>query len=120
MRSSREEAVQADESSMDFPKDGLCPEIWQKAIAPDGVAETWLLLPEAESTVLALVSEATAKCGLPDPETIHVTGSIASTQWTEECDVDVHLLGLAPAGEASDVAAKKLRATVQELKASGF
>lgn len=105
---------------MDFPKDSLSPEVWQEAIAPDGIAETWLLQPGAEATILALVAEATSRCGLPDPQTIHVTGSIASTQWTEDCDVDVHLVGLAPAGEASDAAAKKLRATVRELKASGF
>lgn len=105
---------------MDFPRDGLCPEIWQKAIAPDGVAETWLLVPEAEATIGALVDAAIKKTSLRYPQTVHVVGSIASTQWTDACDVDVHLLGVAPAGDAADAASKQLRAAVKELEASGF
>lgn len=89
-------------------------------MSPDGTTETWLLLPEVEATILDLVREATSRCGFQEPTAIRVVGSIASTQWTEDCDVDVHLLGLAPVGDESDAAAKKLRATVRELKASGF
>lgn len=108
------------ESSIDFPKDSLCPEVWQRAVGPDGLHETWLLTGEAEAAVLAFVQAALAKTGFQKPSSIHIVGSIASTQWTETCDVDVHLVGIAPAGEASDEASKKLRAAARELEASAF
>jgi len=29
------------ESVIDFPKDSLCPEIWDKVVAADGMREVW-------------------------------------------------------------------------------
>ena len=43
-----------DESVIDFPKEGLCPDVWEKVISQDGVNETWQLKQDVRQQVQQL------------------------------------------------------------------
>lgn len=44
--------MKADESVLDFPKDGLCPSIWEKVVDSQGVDETWRMKRSARDKLL--------------------------------------------------------------------
>ena len=46
--------MKADESVLDFPKDGLCPDVWEKVMSADGAYETWRLIPEVRDRLLSI------------------------------------------------------------------
>lgn len=48
--------AQADESVLDFPQDGLCPDIWEKVISADGAAETWRMVPAVRQYLLLVAA----------------------------------------------------------------
>lgn len=39
------------DSVIDFPKDSLCLEVWEKVIDKNGVNEVWQLKPEIRTTI---------------------------------------------------------------------
>ena len=73
------------ESVIDFPKDGLCPEVWEKVMDEEGASEVWRMIPEVKQKLVII---ATTLC--PDATVIHVTGSITSNQYTKNADIDLH------------------------------
>lgn len=82
------------ESVIDFPKDGLCPEIWEKVISADGMNETWQLKDEAKLKILQFVIKLLDTAHLPSKcDAIHITGSITSNSYTENADIDIHFVG---------------------------
>lgn len=52
--SEKSEASMTDESVIDFPKEGLCPDVWEKVIGQDGVNETWQLRQDVRQQVQQL------------------------------------------------------------------
>ena len=85
--------MKTDESIIDFPKEGLCPEVWEKVIGENG-QEEWGLTDEAYRKIL-FVTEYIYEC-IKDTENYtygigaHITGSITSNCYTENSDIDVH------------------------------
>ena len=79
------------ESVIDFPKDGLCPEIWEKVVSPDGVRETYNLKKEVEVQLLEVIASIEDEIGMAF-STHHITGSITSNSYTENADIDLHFL----------------------------
>jgi len=79
------------ESVIDFPKDGLCPEIWDEVIDSDGVNEVWHLRPEVRAKIQE-VFEHIVEATRQRFNILHITGSITSNSYTENADIDVHLL----------------------------
>lgn len=79
------------ESVIDFPKAGLCPDVWEKVVDDTGLGDIWKLRQEVKDKLLAIMQELQLAQLLPDNGlTIHVTGSITSNQYTENADIDLH------------------------------
>lgn len=73
------------ESVIDFPKDKLCPEVWEKVMDEEGASEVWRMIPEVKEKLVIMV---TTIC--PSVTLVHVTGSITSNQYTKNADIDLH------------------------------
>jgi hypothetical protein len=43
------------ESVMDFPKETLCPEIWEKVVDQNGMNEVWKLIPEVKTKIMNFI-----------------------------------------------------------------
>lgn len=100
------------ESVIDFPKNGLCPDIWEKVVSIDGMNEIWQLKPEVRAKIQEVyerVVEATKR----HFNIIHITGSITSNSYTENADIDMHFLS--DQYEVSDTEAELIN---KELKAA--
>ena len=52
--SEKSEVSMTDESVIDFPKESLCPDVWEKVIDQDGVNETWQLRQDVRQQVQQL------------------------------------------------------------------
>ena len=79
------------ESVIDFPKAGLCPEIWEKVVDDTGLGDMWKMRQEVKDKLVAIVQELQMAQLLPVNDlVIHVTGSITSNQYTENADIDLH------------------------------
>ena len=79
------------ESVIDFPKAGLCPEIWEKVVDDTGLGDMWKMRQEVKDKLVAIVQELQTAQLLPvNGLVIHVTGSITSNQYTENADIDLH------------------------------
>ena len=79
------------ESVIDFPKAGLCPEIWEKVVDDTGLGDMWKMRQEVKDKLIAIVQELQTAQLLPiNGLVIHVTGSITSNQYTENADIDLH------------------------------
>lgn len=79
------------ESVIDFPKVGLCPEIWEKVVDDTGLGDMWKMRQEVKDKLIAIVQELQTAQLLPvNGLVIHVTGSITSNQYTENADIDLH------------------------------
>jgi len=68
------------ESVIDFPKDGLCKDIWSED--SDG---NWKLRPEVRRKLLAL-----HRLICPEADTVRVIGSITSNSYVDTADIDLH------------------------------
>ena len=81
------------ESVMDFPKDGLCLDIWAQGFAADGATPEWVLQPEVREQLLKVAAFIFEQGHFnPDFMTLHITGSITSNSFTENADIDLHFL----------------------------
>ena len=79
------------ESVIDFPKAGLCPEIWEKVVDDTGLGDMWKMRQEVKDKLVAIVQDLQTAQLLPvNGLVIHVTGSITSNQYTENADIDLH------------------------------
>lgn len=79
------------ESVIDFPKAGLCPEIWEKVVDDTGLGDMWKLRQDVKDKLVAIIQMLQAAHLLTDNDlTVHVTGSITSNQYTENADIDLH------------------------------
>lgn len=84
--------MKADESVLDFPKDGLCDAVWEKVIGPDGVNEVWRMKRSARDKILHVVQLVCDEAQLSFGQMrIFMTGSLTSNTYTEKSDVDIHL-----------------------------
>ena len=81
------------ESVIDFPNKSLCPEIWEKVVDQNGMNEVWKLIPEVKTKIMNFVQKLTDLAKLQFPNKIHITGSITSNSYTENADIDIHILG---------------------------
>jgi len=79
------------ESVIDFPKDSLCPEVWDKVVAVDGMREVWQLKPEVRAKIQE-VFEQIVETTKQHFNIIHITGSITSNSYVENADIDMHFL----------------------------
>ena len=79
------------ESVIDFPKAGLCQEIWEKVVDDTGLGDMWKMRQEVKDKLVAIVQDLQTAQLLPVNDlVIHVTGSITSNQYTENADIDLH------------------------------
>lgn len=84
--------MKADESVLDFPKEGLCPDIWEKVIDEMGAEETWRPIVDVEDKILNIVQMLCEKAQLIyDNMRVFITGSITSNTYNKTADVDVHI-----------------------------
>lgn len=84
--------MKADESVLDFPKDGLCPSIWEKVVDSQGVDETWRMKRSARDKLLWIAQAVCEQAKLDYNRTaVNVTGSITSNTYTSNADIDLHL-----------------------------
>lgn len=87
--------MKTSESVVDFPKETLCPEIWDKVIAADGATETYALKSNVEDAIRSVADNVLAKVRQQMSvkiDVLHITGSITSNSYTENSDIDLHLL----------------------------
>ncbi len=84
------------ESSIDYPKEGLDKSVWNKQVNPNNMQETYYLTNEAQFKIDGLIQfllkelkSQNIECQLQE---VHIVGSICSTQYTESGDIDVHVL----------------------------
>lgn len=74
------------ESSVDFPvSEGLCPDVW------DAVGDSWTMKSEIKETAMSLVKLLLEKYRVK-ARGVNVVGSICSNQYTDDADIDVHIL----------------------------
>lgn len=74
------------ESSIDFPRDGLDQALWIKK------GDTYTLKPEAKKEILKFVREYPDQNLLKLADCMHIVGSITSNQYSDEADIDVHIV----------------------------
>lgn len=80
------------ESVIDFPKSDLCPEIWEKVIsARDGLTEVYQLIPEVEAKIIQIYNQLQRDTDMSFSGA-RITGSITSNTYTENADIDLHIL----------------------------
>lgn len=81
------------ESSIDFPREGLAPQVWER-----GGEDSYVLRPEVKEKILDflekypdrdIIGVAKEEDGVP---TIHIVGSICTNQFTDSTDIDVHVV----------------------------
>ena len=81
------------ESSIDFPREGLDPQVWEQ----EG-EDSYVLRPEAKKQILDFLEKYPDRdiIGMAKEEdgepTIHIVGSICTNQFSDEADVDVHVV----------------------------
>ena len=79
------------ESTIDFPKQSLCPDIWEKVIDAESINETWRPIEYIRAGLLRIAKKIAEYTKLPyDKLDIHITGSITSNSYTENADIDLH------------------------------
>lgn len=103
------------ESVIDFPKEALCPEIWEKVLDAQGINEVWQLVPSVQAKIQEFIESLIDTAQLPQPEKIHITGSITSNQYTENADIDIHFLGF-NTNELSEDVQKRLTDSLKSLR----
>jgi len=75
-----------DESSIDFPRESLDLAIWDKK------DDSYILRGEVKKQIIDLISKYSDKNLNDISEEIHIVGSIATNQYIDEADIDVHII----------------------------
>lgn len=80
------------ESVIDFPKNTLCPDIWEIVVDISGTKEIWQLRQDVKDKLSVLIDAILSKVNIADISkfNIHITGSITSNSYTENADIDLH------------------------------
>ena len=85
----------ANESVMDFPKTGLCPDVWEQ-VDSDG---SWKMRDDVRQKLLGIFNRivpSLKETGFwNDPMKAmyaHITGSITSNSYTSNADIDLHIV----------------------------
>lgn len=102
------------ESVIDFPKDTLCEDIWQKTLDQNGEQEIWVLREDVRSLLIELCAQLMAAIKINNYY-VHITGSITSNSYTSNADVDVHFLSKAIKIKDIDALNKLLRTKFKQL-----
>lgn len=107
------------ESTIDFPKQSLCPDIWEKVIDAESINETWRPVECIRAGLLRIAKKIAEYTKLPyDKLDIHITGSITSNSYTENADIDLHFQfveGFA-IREFAEMTQQRFKQAVDELK----
>lgn len=103
------------ESTIDFPKDSLCPEIWEKVVDVNGMHEIWKLKADVKQQILEFISQLLEIAKLPQASKVHITGSITSNSYTQNADVDIHFLDF-HVREIVKMTQKRLTSAMKQLK----
>jgi len=75
------------ESSIDYPREGLSPEIWEKL--DDG---SYTLKRSVANDILSVLSKFEYGVLLDIAKEIRIVGSICSNQYSDNADIDVHII----------------------------
>ena len=106
------------ESVIDFPKDSLCPDIWEKVIDETGTEETWRLVVDVEDKILNIVQMLCKDAKLIyDNMRVFITGSITSNTYNRTADVDVHIRLTKPIREFSSITQNRINSAMKHLDA---
>ena len=81
-------AEEVDESILDAPRPDMDPAVWQEM-----GTEKPELTEEAERVVAGVAEWAVKSGWIPPDAGVHIIGSIASNQYSDESDIDVHFYG---------------------------
>lgn len=74
------------ESSIDYPKEDLCTDIWDK------LDNTYTLKPEVKQHIFDLLDACPVMPLVNISKEIHITGSIGTNQWEDSTDIDIHII----------------------------
>lgn len=74
------------ESTIDFPQEDLDPAVWNKK------ANIYTIKPEIKGLIFNVLDKYEPVNLREIADTIHITGSIGTNQYTEDADVDVHIV----------------------------
>lgn len=91
------------ESTIDFPKDTLCPEIWEEVVDIKTGQNVLRMIPDVKTKIMNFVNVLLDAAKLPFPNSIHITGSITSNQYTENADIDIHFVGFEVDGSQEEI-----------------
>ena len=100
------------ESVLDSPREGLDPIVW----SPDEDG-SYVLSPEARVKVRNVVAWILRNTGIREFRA-NLTGSIASNQWKEDSDIDIHVGSPEITEENKDELNRELRKRFEEFAAS--
>ena len=74
------------ESTIDYPvSEGLCPEVW------DRIDNGYVIKEDIKQKVTELVDKLLARYHI-EAKGVNVVGSICSNQYTDDADIDIHIL----------------------------
>lgn len=79
------------ESVIDFPKETLCQDIWQKTLDVLGIKEIWSLKPYVRNQLVEISNYIIQRFTKFKCE-VHITGSITSNSYTSKADIDLHFI----------------------------
>ena len=74
------------ESSIDFPRDGLDPQVWTK------YGDKYVMRDDVVDTIFNVLRKYSDENLDDSAEKIRVVGSICSNQYTDDTDIDIHIV----------------------------
>ena len=108
------------ESIIDQPKVGLCPDVWEQVIDATGSRMVWTLTTEARLKLEKVATHLMNWMKISGYE-VHIVGSITSNQYSATSDIDVHFCKLDEnntlvpvSDETAQAYTKMLRAELKE------
>lgn len=76
------------ESTVDFPKETLCPEVWSRN---DGLGE-YVIREDVQRIILKYIESYPENAIAPITREIHIVGSITTNLYAPDSDIDVHIV----------------------------
>lgn len=81
------------ESIIDSPKAGLCPDVWEQVMDATGSGMVWTLTTEARLKLEKVAIHLMDWMNIKSYE-VHIVGSITSNQYSSTSDIDIHFCKL--------------------------
>jgi len=103
------ESVLVNESIIDYPRPGLCSQIWTHE------DDEYVLRPEVVEIISDIINSYNSDLE-KDIQNIHITGSIGTNQYQDDTDIDVHLILRKGSKFATPEEQKKLFKWVKEVR----